>query len=350
MSRRKAVLGLCALILAAAPASFGQARPATSDRPPRKVIVGTVMQAFWVPYPGLQQRLRELAAYIDRLAEASQVRYGRGIDLAVLPEVAVTGEAQGDVVEHSFPFEGAVRETFARKAREHRCYIVVPMYLLQDKAKRLVSNVGILVGRNGEVVGSYRKLHPAVHAGSDSMEGGITPGKEAPVFDCDFGKLGIQICFDMEYDYGWNELARQGAELVAWPTQSPQTTHPAARALRDRCYIVSSNWRDNSTVFEPTGKVAAQVRSQGEVLAYEIDLSYAILPWSPQLRNGAALKEKYGDKAWFHYYSDEDAGLFWSNDSRVPIGGMMRALGLSDASDELRRIGDLYRKAGVPKY
>ena len=59
------------------------------------------------------------------------------------------------------------------------------------------------------------------------MEHGSTPGKEEPVFQCDFGKLGIQICYDMDFDYGWRELARQGAELVAWPTQSPQTSQPA---------------------------------------------------------------------------------------------------------------------------
>ncbi len=54
------------------------------------------------------------------------------------------------------------------------------------------------------------------------MEGGTTPGKNLPVFDCDFGKLAIQICYDMEFDRGWQELARQGAELIAWPTQSPR--------------------------------------------------------------------------------------------------------------------------------
>ena len=53
------------------------------------------------------------------------------------------------------------------------------------------------------------------------FEGGCSPGQDVPVFDCDFGKLEIQICYDMEFDYSWNELARKGAEIIAWPTQSP---------------------------------------------------------------------------------------------------------------------------------
>jgi predicted amidohydrolase len=246
------------------------------------------------------------------------------------------------------PFRGAVRDTFARKAREHRSYIVVPTYLLESREKKVCSNAAILIDRKGELVGVYRKLHLAVHTGSDSLEGGMTPGKEAAVFDCDFGKLGMQICFDMEYDYGWRELARQGAELVVWPTQSPQTTHPAARAIEHRYYIVSSTWRNNASFFEPTGKIIAQIREPAHILVEQLDLSYAILPWSPGLQKGVALKKKYGDKVGFNYYEDEDRGIFWSNDPRIPIGEMARSLGLSEAHEELQRIRRLYDKMGVP--
>ena len=323
--------------------------PSTADRPPRKVIVGTSMQRFWGEYPGLEKRMAQLTALVDQMSEESRKQYGRDLDLAILPETAVTGETSHDVMADAVPLPGALEDTFARKAREHHCYIVIPTYLLEDKEKKVASNAAILMGRNGEVVGIYRKVHLAVHTASDSLEGGTTPGKESPVFQCDFGKLGIQICYDIEWDYGWSELARQGAELVAWPTQSPQTTHPAARAIAHRYYIVSSTWRNNASFFEPTGKIIAQIREPARVLVQQLDLSYAILPWSPQLQNGAALKEKYGDRVGFRYYEDEDRGIFWSNDPQVPIGEMIRSLGLGETDQEFRRIRKLYRKAGVPE-
>jgi predicted amidohydrolase len=347
--RTLAICRLLAALLALPLAAAELTVPSTADRPPRKVIVGTAMQAFWGEYPGLEKRLEQLAGLVDQMAAESQKKYGRGLDLAVLPEMAVTGELSGDVVAHSVPFDGPVRDVFTRKAREHRCYIVVPTYLLEGGAKKTSANATILVGRKGELVGIYRKVHLAVHTASDSLEDGATPGKEVKVFSCDFGKLGIQICYDMEWDYGWAELARQGAELVAWPTQSPQTTHPAARAIAHRYYIVSSTWRNNASFFEPTGKIIAQIREPAHVLVQEVDLSYAILPWSPQLHNGAALKAKYGDKVGFRYYEDEDRGMFWSNDPQVTIGEMIRSLGLSEVDDELRRIRKLFRKAGVPE-
>ena len=320
----------------------------TSDLAPRKVIIGTSMEAFWVEYPGLPKRLEQLGAIIDRMATASLRKYGRRLDLAVLPEVAVNGEAGEDAFGHSFPLEGPVKETFSRKAREHQCYIVAPMYLLEERPQKQVSNVGVLFDRKGEVVGVYRKLHPAISDRTGSMEGGITPGKEAPVFDCDFGRLGVQICFDIYFDYGWQELARKGAELVVWPTQSPQTAQPATRARQHRYYIVSSTWRNNASIFEPTGKIISQLKPPGQVLVEEVDLSYALLPWSSNLQKGEALRKRYGDKVGFRYYEDEDCGIFWSNDPRVTIRQMTQPLGLVEMEDYLTRARGLFRKSGVP--
>ena len=255
--------------------------------------------------------------------------------------------------------------TFAREARKCHCYVVLPTYLLEDRATKRCSNAAILFDRRGEVVGIYRKVHLVVDTDSSSMERGCTPGKEEPVFNCDFGKLGIQICYDMDFDYGWTELERKGAELVVWPTQSPQTSQPAARAKRNHYYIVSSTWRNNVSIFEPTGKIVSQVKwpvsEQGaeggnltppedNTLVQEIDLSYAILPWSSALRNRKALKEAYADKVGYRYYEDEDCGMFWSNDPRMTIRHMLRSVGLIEQQEEFQRAEGFYHKAGVPGY
>jgi hypothetical protein len=135
---------------------------------------------------------------------------------------------------------------------------------------------------------------------------------------------------------------------VAWPTQSPQTAEPAFRAKQNRFYIVSSTWRNNASIFEPTGRITSQVKPPEQVLVQEIDLSYALLPWSGKLRNGEALRAKYGDRVGFRYYEAEDRGIFWSNDPSTTIGQMVRSIGVTEEEDELQRIQKLYHKAGVP--
>jgi predicted amidohydrolase len=340
---------LAALEATPALAADGEVKvKSSSDGPPRKVIVGTAMQAFWGDYPGLQHRLEQLADIVDQMAEQSGKKYSRGLDLAVLPEVAVTGEAGQDVLACSVPFHGQVQDVFTRKAREHHCYIVAPTYLLESKEKKWCSNASILIGRKGEVVGIYRKMHLVVSLDRGTMEGGSTPGDANPVFNCDFGKLGIQICYDMEFDYGWNELARHGAELIAWPTQSPQTAHPAFRAMQQRCYIVSSTWRHNASIFEPTGKITAQIKPPESILVHELDLSYAILPWSSKLHKGEAFSKVYGDRVGFRYYEDEDCGIFWSNDRGMTVADMVRSVGVLEIEEELARVRQFYRKAGIP--
>ena len=344
MVKRRTLFAALGPALAAAGAAPVSSR---SGSPPRKVIIGTAMQAFWVPYPGLRSRLDELTAIIDRMAEASQRRYGRGLDLAVLPETAITGEAGLDALARSVPFAGLVSETFARAARRHRCYIVVPSYFREADDAQRCANAAVLVNRLGDAVGTYRKVHLVVSGDGKTMEGGSSPGRQHPVFACDFGKVGIQICYDMEFDGGWRELARQGAEIIAWPTQSPQTAQPAARAAEQRCYIVSSTWRHNASVFEPTGKIAAQIRTPEQILVQELDLSYAILPWSSKIRNGQALQKLFGDRIGFRYYEDEDCGIFWSNDAKTPVRQMIQSLGVLEAEEELARVRDAYRRAGV---
>ncbi len=335
-----------------AAAASGSARRAgaKADRPPRKVVIGTAIFSPQGKYPGLPERLEVLGSLIDRMARRAAEQYpGHGLDLAVLPETAVTA-AGGKAHERAIPLRGRVRDTFADLARKHKTYIVAPMDLAEEEAGgSACSNAAVLFDRAGGVVGIYRKRHPVALVGGDVLEGGITPGRDSPVFDCDFGRLGIQICWDIQYADGWEALARGGAEIVAWPTASPATLMPAAHAARHRYYVASSTWRDNATIYEPTGMVAARIGPTAGVLVHQVDLSYALLGWSGFLKEGAAFREKFGERVGFRYDPGEDLGLFWSNDPATTIGAMVRSLGGEEIDaqvDRNRRLQDAARKPG----
>jgi hypothetical protein len=89
---------------------------------------------------------------------------------------------------------------------------------------------------------------------------------------------------------------------------------------------------------------------EDNILVQEIDLSYAILPWSSTLMNGEALKKAYGDKVGYRYYEDEDCGMFWSNDAHMTIRHMLQSMGLMEEQEEFQRAEEFYHKAGVPGY
>ena len=309
---------------------------------PRKVLLGTVVcgpDFFALP---LGARLVRMDETVDKIAAQGASEYpGKRLDLVVLPEAYL--EHPGDTVSVQAVKLADIQERIGACARRHGCYLVVPAILAESDPSRY-SNTALLIDRSGAVAGIYRKVHPVAPQGSDIVETGTAPGGSFPVFDCDFGRLGIQICFDMLYPDGWAALARQGAEIVALPSASPQTTYPSLYALEHRYYVVSAVPRDHAAVYSPVGLIEKEATQEGTMVD-EIDLSYALIHWEAVLEEGEAFRRAFGDRAGFHYYRDQDTGIFWSNDPAMPISRMMAKLGLIEVDANADRVRALQDRA-----
>ncbi len=307
---------------------------APHDRLPRNVIVGTSIFPHYGPWKGLEQRLATLDALIDEQDATARSRYGRAADLIVLTEHAVTGGSGRTAAEKAHPWQGAIEDFFAAKAQSIGSNLCVPLHLEEDRAEGVFTNSVVYVDRKGRQAGIYRKLFPVngyASLGGDTevLESGITPGRTANVVELDFGRVGTQICWDMMYDDGWKELADAGAELVVWSTASPRAFAPAVKAATHGYWVVSATPRCNAGIYEPvTGETAARTLPPRMTLVHEIDLSWNYAHWSPILRDGAALTERFGEMVGHSYKAEEDGGLFWSNDPARSIGDMFREIGI----------------------
>ena len=333
LSRLSALLlSAAAACLAAETAPVDQAR---REGLPRKVVIGTVVigpEFFARP---LSERIAQLEPTVSDMEAKARAEYaGRGLDLAVLPEAFL--ENPGDTVAAQAVEIGAVEPAASACAVRHHSYLIAPAILREHNPDRY-SNTALLFDRKGALVGIYRKVHPVAPQGSDVIETGTTPGSAFPVFDCDFGRLGIQICFDMLYPDGWEALARQGAEIVALPSASPQTSYPLIYAMQHRYYVVSAVPRDHAAVYSPAGVIEKEATRPSTVVD-QIDLSYAVIHWEATLLEGEAFRKAFGDRAGFHYYHDQDTGIFWSNDPAVPIARMLRQLDLPEVQASVERI------------
>lgn len=109
--------------------------------------------------------------------------------------------------------EGAVEETIARLgtvARRHRMAVIAPIWGLVDGVPR---NVALVLDQRGQCVGRYFKVHL-----TENERGlGLVPGDEWPVFDLDFGRIGIEICHDNSFPESARCLTLNGAEAIFWP-------------------------------------------------------------------------------------------------------------------------------------
>lgn len=314
-----------------------------ADSAPRKVVVASTVANF---AGTVDERLQLACALLDSAAAEAQRQYGSAtLDLMVFPEFAIRQRDGVTASEQSVSLAGAVTDTIGAKARLYHTWIVLPMILREETGR--FSNAAVLFDRDGRVNGIFRKVHPMTDE-KGVFEGGVTPGDAYPVFNCDFGRLGILICWDMSYEDAWDGLAAKGAEIVALPSASPQTLRLMAQALRHHYYVVNSAPRDNVSLYNPIGQTVAQQTHAPGVLVHQIDLSFAILHWTETLQGGKAFTDRYGDKVGHTYSSREDTGVFWSNDPQRSIGSMVRELGLHEMPEVVQQI-DAARRALAEK-
>jgi predicted amidohydrolase len=99
------------------------------------------------------------------------------------------------------------------KAIQHECErnqiwaIITEDLIIKDKRY----NISILIDREGKIRGKYKKIH---------LYGDMTyPGSKVRVFDTDFARIGIVICWDITYPKLFNIMKKKGAEIVFCPSQ-----------------------------------------------------------------------------------------------------------------------------------
>jgi predicted amidohydrolase len=201
----------------------------------------------------------EVLAAVDREAAA-------GADLVILPE---TWLGQTDAIE---TLDGPTVPRVAELARRHRCHIVCPLDRREGE-RRL--NTAILIDREGRVAGAYDKVFP--YWSEYDLRPPVNVGLRAPVFETDFGRLGLAICFDVNFPEVWRALAEQGAELVAWSSAYSAGTSLQAHAINHHFYIVTATWSRDCQVYDITGTRIHDSQSAGpHVARVTLDLDRGI--------------------------------------------------------------------------
>ncbi|HVK57612.1 MAG TPA: carbon-nitrogen hydrolase family protein, partial [Candidatus Kapabacteria bacterium] len=193
-------------------------------------------------------------------------------DIICLPEgitVVGTGKSYYEVGEH---LPGPTSDRLGKLAKELNSYIVAGIY---EKEGAILYNTAILVGRDGKLIGKYRKTHLP----REEWEAGITPGDEYPVFETDFGKVGLIICWDVQFPEPSRAMARKGAEVLLLPIWGGNETLAKARAIENHIFLVSSSYDMKTFVVDPEGKVLAEASKEHPVAFAEMHLDKKIFQY-----------------------------------------------------------------------
>jgi predicted amidohydrolase len=237
---------------------------------PRMVTLATV---HYQPRAGKTpaEKREQFAPLVAKAAE-------QHADLIVLPETLTYFGTGLTMAECAEPIPGPSTEYFARLAKQHNLYIVAG---LVERDQNLLYNVAALLSPEGELAGKYRK----VCLPRSEIEAGLQPGRDYPVFETRFGKLGMMVCYDGFFPEVARELSNNGAEVIAFPVWGCNPLLAAARACENHVYVVSStysapeqHWMP-SAIFSQYGDRLAEGKQWGDVVVAKVDLNKR-LHWS----------------------------------------------------------------------
>ena len=213
----------------------------------------------------MPQKTASPSQSVAQFIETAERLVPDGADLILFPEgitVVGTGQSYAQVSE-SVP--GPTTQRLAQLARKKRAYIAAGLYERDGSA---VYNTAVLLARNGDLVGRYRKVHlPRLE-----MEQ-VAPGNDYPVFRTDFGTVGMMICYDVFFAEPARALALQGAEIILLPIWGGNETLAAARAIENQVFLVASGYDHPTYIMNPEGKRLVEAPQRGTAAIATVDLN-----------------------------------------------------------------------------
>lgn len=235
--------------------------------------------------------LGDLAGNIERARSAIRAAVANGARIVVLPELATSGylfASADEAREASIAADDPRLAAWSGEAARGGAVVVAGF--CERGADGLVHNSALVLDGTG-VRAVYRKVHLW-----DREKTLFTPGRaEPPVLDTAYGRVGVLVCYDLEFPEMPRALALRGADLIAVPTNWPVVPRPdgehppevvaamaAARASRvfvaccDRSgHERGEHWTRGTTLIDPDGWIRAGTEAEGGHATADLDLAEA---------------------------------------------------------------------------
>ncbi len=271
-------------------------------------------------------------------------------DCVCFPEIVLQAGAGAftELLSFAETIPGKTSDLVAERARAMSAYVVFcTLEAGTGDDTGHVFNSAVLLGRDGEIVGRYRKYHATGY----EIEDGATPGTDVPVWQTDLGRLGCAICFDLKFPVVGLELSRGRAQVVFWPSMFNGGRRMSAWAMDYGFYLVRCTSRHGG-VIDPTGNMIATegpevslrngsgkawftfAKINTDRKTYHLDFHGEKLQ---------ALAAKYADGVDIHYMTDEATFNLTSNLPDRSVEDLEQEFELQDLRsylDEAARIRD----------
>lgn len=238
----------------------------------------------------MQSRADDVTGNVEKACMYLDEAAAAGAQLIVLPEFFNTEYfyqyRDYKYLDYAEPEDGPTLTAIRKRAVEHRINICAT--ILEEQGPGLYFDTAFLIDEEGNIVGKYRKTHPAAVRSLEKIY--FRGGTRYPVLRVCGWNVGVVIC----YDHFFPEAARcatvSGAELVLGPFAAPSEPVWEAlmrtRAWENGIYLAPCNkvgtegeWRfgGDSMIVSPYAEILARAGSEGdEIVVAELDRSLVL--------------------------------------------------------------------------
>lgn len=214
-------------------------------------------------------------------------------DIVILPEMFSC-----PYVSSNFPLyaeeEGDYTFNFlSNLAKSNNIYLVGGS--IPEKEKNKIYNTSYVFDRQGKMIGKHRKVHlfdiDIKNKQKFKESDTLSSGNKVTVFNTEFGKIGLCICYDFRFPEFSRLMVDKGAKAIIVPASFNLTTGPAhweimfrSRAIDNQVYTIGcSPSRDyhspyisygHSLIVSPFGEILAELNEGENSITYTIDVDY----------------------------------------------------------------------------
>lgn len=231
-------------------------------------IIKVAAASSWPGYPSTAEK--NLQYYADKIIAAGK----KGTDILCLGEGVTMVSTGKNYSEVSEAIPGRTTQILGEAAKKAGIYVIAGIY---ERDGNLIYNTAILLDRQGNVAGKYRKTHLP----QTEIEGGLTPGDTYPVFKTDFGTIGMEICYDNFFPEVSHNLALNGADMIFCPIwgdirgmKKEWDAVSRTRAIDNSVFFVASMYEKGmSVIIDPNGNKLPDTGNIEGIIMSEVNLN-----------------------------------------------------------------------------
>lgn len=229
---------------------------------------------------------------LTQLAEILERPEMQDVDVVTLPEMFNCPYQTPNFPIYAEEEGGETWQTCSELAAKHHIYLSAGSIPEKDREGHIY-NTAYVFDREGRQIGKHRKAHLfdiAVTGGQCFKESDtLTAGNQVTVFDTEFCKMGLCICYDFRFPELARLMVQDGAEVIIVPAAFNMTTGPAhwetmfrQRALDNQVYAIGTapardassgytSW-GHSMITGPWGNIVMEMDEKAGIHIEEIDL------------------------------------------------------------------------------